>query len=174
MSYLSYTRDYKNNLLMLLVRDHKRYQPIVQFFDQVTQNLSELSWAQAEYIASEVSKANHSEFCLGIRQGMINALLKNSLELKINNLEPVIAYALKLNHDASQMTLKDIQMILDAGWSEQTVEDVVALVAIQKLYNTIATGLGFKAVPEEVFTEIGQDTVQQGGYAASFSRFIES
>ena len=174
MSYLSYTKGFNNNLLMLLLRDHKRYLPIVEFFDNTTQGLSELSWSEAELIANEISKANRSGFCNGIRTGVIKALAVDSVELRDNRLAPIVGFALKLNRDATTIAQSDVQAILDAGWSEQTVEDVVALVAIQKLYNVIAVGLGFGALPEAAFAEIGRGTVEKGGYAASFRAFIDT
>lgn len=172
MSYLSYTKNFNENLLMLLLRDHERYMPIVEFFDNVTQGLSELSWGEAELIATEVCKVNNSEFCNGIRLGMTRALDVNPELLMTEKLAPVLAFAQKLNRDASSITPADIQTLLYAGWNEQTVEDVVGLVAIQKLYNVIATGLGFKGLPDTTFTEIAQDTVSKGGYVAAFRSYI--
>ena len=172
MTYLSYSKDFSDNLLMLLLRDHKRYMPIVEFFDNVTQNLSELSWAEAELIAAEVSRANHSEFCNGIREGMTHVLKADAETLKSDKLAPVLTFALKLNQDASTITPNDIQAVLDLGWHEQTVEDIVGIVAIQKLYNVIAAGLGFKGRTKTAFAEIGADTVQKGGYVASFRSLI--
>lgn len=87
-------------------------------------------------------------------------------------MEVVLAFALKVNKNASSIRQDDIQTVLNAGWSEQTIEDVIGLVAIQNLYNIIATGLGFKGLPEAVFDEIGEGTVHDGGYAASFRGFI--
>jgi len=174
MAFLSYTQEFNDNLLMLLLRDHQRYLPIVEFFDKVTQQLSELSWAEAELIATQVSQVNHSAFCNGIRSGMVEALNANEESLKTEKLAPIVSFALKVNQDASGINEQDIQAVTNAGWSEQTVEDVVALVAAQKLYNTLATGLGFKALPAAAFSEIGRDTVDKGGYAASFRAFIEA
>ncbi|WP_126452904.1 hypothetical protein [Sulfuriflexus mobilis] len=135
--------------------------------------MSGLTWLEAESIAAAISKANHSEFCSGIRRGMTGALRAESGKLRSKMLAPVTVFALKVNQDATSIEPDDIQTVLAAGWSEQTVEDVVALVAIQKLYNTIATGLGFKGLPDAAFTEIGKDTVNKGGYVASFQGFIE-
>lgn len=174
MSYLSYTKEFNNNLLMLFLRDHKRYMPIVEFFDNLTRNLSELSWTEAELIASEVSKVNSSEFCNGIRAGMIGALNIDPASLKNGKLLPAITFALKVNQDASAITETDIKAVTDAAWSEQTVEDIVGLVAIQQLYNTIANGLGFKGLPSQVFAEIGKQTIDKGGYLASFEAVINS
>jgi hypothetical protein len=47
-------------------------------------------------------------------------------------------------------------------------------VAIQKLYNIIGTSLGFKKMPEAIFSEIGLDTVKRGGYVESFRQFVEN
>ena len=174
MSFLSYTQNFNNNLLMLLLRDHKRYLPIVEFFDTMVRDLSELGWSEAEFIASEVSKANQSDFCTGIRGGMIKSLNFNVSTLSDEKLSAALKFALKINQNANSITRNDIDDLLDAGWSEQTAEDIVGLVAIQKLYNTIATGLGFKQLPEEVFVGIGKDTVEKGGYVSSFQSFIEA
>jgi len=174
MSFLSYTKDFNNNLLMLLLRDHKRYMPIVEFFDTMTQNLTELSWADAELIAAEVSKANRSEFCTGIRSEMTKALKVDQDVVADEKLTAVLKFALKTNQNSNAIIQSDVDEVLNAGWSEQTVEDIVGLVAIQKLYNVIANGLGFKQLPEAAFTEIGRDTVNKGGYVASFRQFIEN
>lgn len=174
MPYLSYTQNFDNNLLMLLLRDHKRYMPIVEFFDSMTQGLSELSWVDAELIASEVSKANQSEFCTGIRDGMTKALKVAPNAEGNEKFSTVLSFALKTNQSPHSIVQSDVDAVLNAGWSEQTVEDIVGLVAIQKLYNIIATGLGFKQLPEAVFAEIGRNTVKKGGYEASFRQFIEN
>ena len=174
MSYLNYTQDFNDNLLMLLLRDHKRYMPIVEFFETMTRGLSELSWSEAELIAAEVSKVNRSGFCTGIRGGMTNALKADLNALDNEKLAVALKFALNVNQHPGAITQNDIDAVLNAGWSEQTVEDIVGLVAIQTLYNTIATGLGFKELPEAVFAEIGQDTVNKGGYVASFRHYIEN
>lgn len=174
MSFLSYTKDFNENLLMLLLRDHQRYLPIVEFFDTMTQNLSELSWAETELIATEISKANQSEFCTGIRGGMTKALKVDSSKLDNKKLAVVLKFALKINRQANTITQNDIDAVIAVGWSEQTVEDIAGLVAIQKLYNVIATTLGFKQLPEAAFIEIGQGTVNSGGYLASFQHFIDN
>ncbi len=173
MSFLSYTQNFNDNLLMLLLRDHKRYLPIVEFFDTMVRDLSELDWSEAELIAAEVSKVNQSDFCTGIRGGMIKALNTDESKLNAEKLSVALKFALKINQNANSISQNDIDELLAAGWSEQTAEDIVGLVAIQKLYNTIATGLGFKQLPEEVFVDIGSDTVGKGGYVSSFNSFIE-
>lgn len=173
MSFLSYTHDFNHNLFALFLRDHERYMPIVDFFGSVTEGLSELSWSDAELIAAEVSSVNSSSFCTGIRNGMIEALQAVPEALESDKLAAALSFALKVNAHDGAVTKEDVDVVLEAGWSEQTVEDLVGLVAIQKLYNIVANGLGFKGLPPEVFAEIGRGTVNGGGYAASFRGMIE-
>lgn len=174
MSFLSYTQKFGDNLLAFLVSDHERYRPIVEFFDTMTKDLNELSWAEAELVASEISKANQSKFCTGIRRGMMNALDATPTDSVNDRFESALSFALKLNRDPNSITQDEVDELLDAGWKEETVEDIVGLVAIQRLYNTIGIGLGFDDLPAPAFEEIGEDTVHKGGYLASFQSFITS
>jgi len=174
MAFLSYTQDLNNNLLMLLLRDHKRYMPIVEFFDNMTQKLSELTWGEAELIAFEISKENQSIFCSGIRKGMLDALDQDVSIINNEKFLVALDFAHKVNKAPKLITQKEVNQVLEAGWSEQTVEDIVGLVAIQNVYNTIATSLGFKEMPQAAFSEIGLGTVQRGGYESSFTQFIET
>lgn len=171
MSYLSYAKPFNNNLLMLLLRDHKRYMPIVEFFQSMTMNLSEISWLEAELIATEISKANRSDFCTGMREGMTKAMKASPEALKDDKLTAALTFAHKVNQKPSDVSQEDVDCVIKAGWNEQTVEDIVGLVAIQALYNIISTGLGFKSLSEAAFAEIGQDTVNNG-YVGSFQHFI--
>ena len=171
MGYLSYTKDY-GNFMELLLRDHERYMPIVEFVDNVTQNLTELSWEECELIFIDISRINGSGFCTGIHSGVANAL--NNIANPVNNkkLNILIKLARKFNDNAQKIDESDIQTVRDAGWSEQTIEDVAGLVAIINVYNILANGLGFKALPAEAFDEMGIATIQQG-YKKMFSHYID-
>lgn len=176
MPYLSHTMN-MNNFLEALLRDHQRYLPIVEFLDTVIQNASELSWSECERIGLELGKQNRSAFCAGIRAGMIKALNETKGAdvgtTGEDKLRPILAFAYKLNADSSTVTEADIQAIRDAGWNDQTVEDVAGLVAILKVYSILANGLGFNALPEAAFAEMGAATVQMNGYTPVFRSFIE-
>lgn len=173
MSYLSYTKSFNDNLFMLFLRDPDRYAPIVDFFGKMTESLSELKWSDAELIAAEISKINGSSFCTGIRKGMTEAMNAEPTALNDAKLTAALAFALKVNANDGLIVEQDVRTVLEAGWSEQTVEDIVGLVAIQKLYNIVANGLGFKAMPQDVFAEIGRNTIKGGGYGASFRSMLE-
>ncbi len=105
---------------------------------------------------------------------MLKALQANDGALSGDRLAPLLSFALKVNEDAGAVKQSDLQDVLDAGWSEQTLEDIVGPIAIQKLYNRIATGLGFSALPAAAFDQIGRDTVGKGDYVRSFQSFINA
>ena len=171
MSYLSYAKNY-GNFMELLLRDHKRYLPIVEFVDNVTQQLSELSWEECELIFIEISKINGSGFCTGIHIGVANALNKKD-KPATDKFNAILKLAQKFNNSAKNIDENDIQTVRDAGWSDQTIEDVAGLVAIINVYNILANGLGFKALPAAAFDEMGQATIQQG-YTSMFRHYIDS
>ena len=172
MPYLKQTKN-TDNLMEALLRDHTRYLPIVEFLDRIIQNASQLSWADCERIGLELGKQNGSGFCAGIRAGMIKALADKEDQTGTDKLAPVIAFARKLNEDSSAVTETDIGTLREAGWSDQTVEDVIGLVASLKVYSILANGLGFGALPEAVFAEMGVATVKMRGYTPLFRSFIE-
>ena len=172
MPYLDQNK-HMDNFLQVLLRDHQRYQPIVEFLDAVVKDASELTWRECEQIGLELGKQNRSAFCAGIRSGMIEALGAHEEENRAEKLRPVLAFARKLNEDSSSITEADIQPVRDAGWNDQTVEDVAGLVAILKVYSILANSLGFKALSEVAFAEMGAATVQMNGYTPVFRRYVE-
>lgn len=139
-----------NNFVEALLRDHTRYRPIVEFLDQIIHNTSQLSWADCEQIGLELGKQNRSAFCADIRSGMIKALADDKDRAEVCKLKPILTFARKLNEDSSSVNESDIEAVRNAGWNDQTVEDVVGLVACLKVYSIIANGLGFEALPDAV------------------------
>lgn len=172
MPYLFQHKDMENFLESLL-RDHKRYLPIVEMLDTIIQNASELSWIDCERIGFELGRQNGSEFCAGIRSGMMNALDADKVTTGDDRFRSLLAFARKLNNDSSTINEVDIQAIRDAGWNDQTIEDVAGLVAILKVYSMLANGFGFGELPESTFAELGAATVQMNGYTAVFQSYID-
>ncbi|MGH1340799.1 MAG: hypothetical protein ACRBN8_04575 [Nannocystales bacterium] len=156
--------------MRLLVANPSRYRPLVAFLDQVTQNLAQLTWADCEAIGAELARDNKSTFCAGVRDATLDAL--GEVEgTPAGRLAPLIDFARRVNEDATTMTQEDVDAVRAHGWTDQTVEDVVGLVAALRVFSTMATGLGFATLPAEDFANIGQGTVGAGGYVASFDMF---
>lgn len=169
--YLQHTQSLDNNLLRLLMANPDRYAPIVGFLDRVTQNLTQLTWADCEQIGAELALDSGSPFCSGVRRATMEAL-GDAPRAEPGRLAPILAFARRVNRDANAISPTDIQALRAHGWTDQTVEDVVGLVAILRVYSTLATALGFGAVPDAEFKGIGVGTVGAGGYEASFDMFV--
>lgn len=158
--------------MMLLMSNPKRYSCMVEFLDQVSLNLSELSWKDCELIAKQISQENQSTFCSGIHQG-----IADQLEEQTNNpekLNAALRFASKLNKDSRSIQPADIRKLQDIGWQDQSIEDMVALVAIVNCFNILANGLGFGAVPKEAFAQMGQATIANKGNLSTFHAFLQS
>jgi alkylhydroperoxidase family enzyme len=172
MAFLKQHAD-TENFMEALLRHHTRYFPIVTLLDEIVQNSAELTWADCEQIGLELGRENRSSFCAGIRTGMVQALADDQPDSTGWDTKPLIDFARAVNKNASGVSLKDIQKVRDAGWNDQTIEDVVALVACLGAYSTLANGLGFVALPESAFAEMGQATVNMKGYTPLFQSFVD-
>jgi len=161
-----------DNFMVSLIRDHQRYLPIVEYLDKVIQGASELTWDECERIGLELGGQNGSGFCAGIRAGLIG-VLQDEPENPKRDITALLTFARKLNEASSTITKQDISVVRDAGWNDQTVEDVIGLVSVLKIYSILANGFGFDALPAQTFAEMGQATVKMDGYTPMFKSFLE-
>jgi alkylhydroperoxidase family enzyme len=160
------------NFMEALVRDHKRYRPIIEILDNIVNSAKKLTWLDFEEIAVTISNANQSGFCSEIHRATKDAL-KNYSIIELNkNIDVIIAFSLKLNANPKNITAIDLQILKDKGWDDQSIEDVIGWVATIKLYNIMANGFGFSnELPSEVFDEMGNGTVKQAGFLPIFDFF---
>lgn len=173
MSYLKQTQD-TDNFLAVLVKDHQRYMPIMKYLDNLTLQESELTWQERELISLEVSKANGAQFCMAIHQGLLNAADNSDQVVRSQRLEPALRLARLLAKSSSTVTQEDIDNVRNAGWSDQTIEDIIGLASAITVYDILANGFGFGAdLSESTFEEMGRGTIQQGGFEAQFRSFIQ-
>lgn len=171
MTFLSNTAK-MDHFMELLMSNPERYSPLIAFLDQVSLDLSELSWKDCEIIAKQISEDNHSSFCTGLHQGILDEL--NASEKSEQKLDAILDFAKKLNNSPKSVNKSDIQLLLDTGWSEQTVEDTVALVAAINSFNTLAVGLGFEAIPQEAFAQMGKATISLRSNLATYNAFLQN
>ncbi len=158
--------------MISLIRDHQRYLPIVEYLDKIIQGASELTWDECERIGFELGKQNGSEFCANIRAGLIGALPVESENPK-RDIIALLTFARKVNEASNTIDKQDVSAVRDGGWNDQTIEDVIGLVSVFKVYSILANGFGFDALPAQAFAEMGQATVEMNGYTPMFKSFIE-
>lgn len=173
MAHLEQTR-HTENFLEVLVRDPKRYLPIMRYLDNLTQQESELTWKERELIALEVSRANGAQFCEAIHKGVLNSFDKSHIQIRQERIEPILGFVRKLSVNSKDISEDDINSLRAKGWNDQTIEDVIGLTSAITVYDILANGFGFKAsLPEPVFEKMGKGTIEAGGFEAQFNSFIQ-
>lgn len=166
---LEHTKN-MNHFMDFLMSNPDRYTPLIDFLDQICLNASELTWKDCELIAQHISEENESPFCTGLHQGIAAEI--SELSTHEQKMPVILSFASKVNISAKSISNVDIQAVIDAGWNQRTIEDVIALVASIRVFNTLANSLGFGVIPERAFTQMGQATVQFGSNLKTFNMFL--
>lgn len=149
MSFLSYSKRFVG-LPDAMLRDPKRYLPLLQLSADLMSGESELSRLEREAIARTVSEVNACHYCVGVHSAVIEELRKavassgTDPTRDAKSLEPILAYTEKLTRTPAQIEQADVDGILNVGWSEQTVEDVINIASLFNQLNRILDGLGIK------------------------------
>lgn len=133
----------------------QRVWPLLDYHDRLLRAPSPLSVAERELIAAFVSGLNTCRFCLGAHASIAEAfgvdpdwleqLLTGDDSHAEPKLRPVLRYAKRLALEPSEVRQADVDAMLDAGWSEQTVYDVAAVVGLFSMMNRLVLGVGIDA-----------------------------
>lgn len=154
MGFLSHLGD-KAHMPDVILRKRNRYKHMDAFTQHVLRGPSELSAQERELMATLVSALNACQYCTGVHrevallfgmdEGLIDALMENIDTAPVSEkLKPVLRYVKKITQSPSRALQSDVDAILQAGWSEQTVEDTVAITALFNYFNRLMDGLGIK------------------------------
>ena len=154
MAFFSFLND-NSDITDITWRDRKRFAPMDKMTNNLMRGESELSIAQRELIAAYVSALNSCDFCYGSHQAVAErfGVNKKTLEQAIDNIDtadiditiiPMMHYAKKLTLSPSKLISDDAKSVLDAGWSEAALQDVIAIVSLFNFYNRLMDGHGIK------------------------------
>ena len=157
----------------LMAREPERYQPFVDFAQQVLTGRSELSKGDREMLGACVSALNQCAYCTGthaaiakahgIDASLVNALVDDFDNASIDQkMRPLLHYARKVTEEPFRLTQADADAILAVGWSEQTVSDVVAIAALFAMANRLVDGHGIQALPPAMNDLVGERVAGQG------------
>lgn len=172
MPFLSYLHS-KSDITDILFRSPRRFTSLNIFTNKLLRGKSELTVAERELIAAFVSATNSCNYCAGIHTAVaarfgvdpttIKALLEDIETAGVSDkMKPILELSKKLTLSPVKMQESDVQAIKDAGWSEQTVEDVVCITGLFNFYNRLLEGHGIKGFPE-IFEE-GSMYLKKYGY----------
>ena len=171
MPYLSYAKDFQG-VADVFLRDPNRYAPLLQFIEAVMAGESGLSKADREMIAAHVSKLNGCDFCLGAHKWTLAAMDIDAHAIAAieagpddpnldDRLRPILRFAAKLTLSPETVGQADIEALRSEGWSEQTIEDAINVVALFNYVNRLVDGFGIEG-NEAYFKHVGAALAQQG------------
>ena len=137
-----------------------------EFYGDLLRGDSGLTKEQREMIAVVVSTANRCHYCMVSHSAYLRKLTGDLLlveQLRTNykyaELEPrdraMLDFAVKLTEQSSQCTEADVDVLRDAGWTDEDVMDIAQVAAMFNFTNRLASGLGW--VPNEEFVKLGFD-----------------
>lgn len=95
----------------------------------------------------------HSEvaYAWGIERGLIGRLLEDPNAPGVDDrFRPLLELTAKLMRDSAAVEEVDIRRVLDAGWDERAVHDVVAIAARAAFMQRLVDGMGFVPLSTEV------------------------
>lgn len=87
-------------------------------------------------------------------------------------LTPLKDLARQVTKAPANISIDDIEAARRAGWSDQTIEDVIAWACMLQVYSNLDLALGFKRLPESAMNEIAVGTVEASGYLPAFGYFV--
>jgi uncharacterized peroxidase-related enzyme len=133
--------------------------PLLALHDELLRSPSELSVAERELIAAYVSGLNACAFCVGahtlmarafgIEDSVFSALLEDPDTAPIpDKLRPVFHLARALTSSPGRGPARECHAVLDAGWSEQSLFEIISIVALYNYMNRIVDGAGILPGPE--------------------------
>ena len=168
MSFLSYSTKYRG-VVDIFMRDPSRYLPFTQLLAGTMNGKSELSIPQREMIALHVSKLNDCHYCVGSHRAVLEGLgvdeaTIGAVEVGASadaRMSAVLAFAAKLTRNPGAVGQADVDSLRQAGWSDQTVEDVIGVVSLFAFLNRLVDGFGVKGSAEG-FAQAGGMIAEHG------------
>ena len=141
------------NLSDVLKTFPKGVPALLAYHDAILRGPSPLSIAERELIAAYVSGLNECRFCYNahtlyaerfgmapeVLAGLMTDLAGAPLE---ERLKPLLHLARKLTEDPETVAAADHAAILEAGWPEEAVADVIFVTALFNFMNRVVSGFG--------------------------------
>ena len=147
--------------------------PVLALNDVIMRQPAPFTPAEREAIAAYVSTMNACQYCtglhsnaagkLGMEDDAIDAICRRPETPDDPRLTPVLAYIAKLTAAPATVSRKDVQAILDAGWSEEAVSYAAFIAGLYAMMNRIVDGHGIRADAQAV--EAGGTRLAELGYA---------
>lgn len=129
----------------VFLRDPELYLPLLQFLERVMTRPSELSIAEREMLATRVSELNGCGFCVAAHQAALDAMGSGDAANPRPQFQALLKLAETLTRTPDVFGQADVEAALQAGWSEQAVEDAVNVVGLFNYINRLVDAAGIEA-----------------------------
>lgn len=143
--------------LMALFRRYsdRGIQPLLEYHDAILRSESELTVGERELIAAYVSSLNGCHFCFSAHRDHAVAWhippgLFGEVRIDLDHpdmparMRPVLAFVRRLTLDPSATGPDEAQAVLDAGFSEDGLFDILSVTALFNFMNRMLEGAGIK------------------------------
>lgn len=171
MPFLSQTKDFQG-VAEVFLRDPDRYAPLLQFIETVMVGESTLTKAEREMIAAHVSKLNGCDFCVSAHRWTLAAMDVDMAAIEgaihgpddgdvDDRLGAVLRFAAKLTQTPDEVGENDIDALRAVGWSDQSIEDAINVIALFNYVNRLVDAIGITG-SEPYFQQIGAILAKQG------------
>ena len=128
--------------------DQSKY--LMSFAQEILREPSALDSKTKELIAAFTSRLNKCEYCegshtvfaisLGIDEELLNKCLNEDYETI--KLKPLLDYVKILTTSPSMLNKKNVENVLDGGYTEQELQDAIFVCAAFNMFNRIIEGHG--------------------------------
>jgi uncharacterized peroxidase-related enzyme len=150
---------------------------LVRFTEEVMRGPSPLSPGLRELIGAYFSRQNQCSFCSDahaaaaaelLQEGLVDEVLRDLETSRLD--EPhkaLFRYIGKLARNASRVTGADINLLKEAGWSEEAIYDALTVASVFKFYNTWNNGSGVQNMKSSDYLYSGK-VLNTLGYCMDF------
>jgi uncharacterized peroxidase-related enzyme len=146
-------------LLPVLQANPDFARPLLELHETIMRGSSPFTPAEREFIAAYVSGLNDCGYChgvhaataaaFGVPAGLLAAAITDLDSAPVDDrLRPVLRYVTKLTRTPAQLTERDAEDVLGAGWDDRALRDAVLVCALFNCMNRIVDGLGVSAGPD--------------------------
>jgi len=144
----------------------------LKLVENILRGPSELSVAERELIFAYVSGCNSCTFCFGAHKavaqafGIDEALLDELVNAEVPTaadakMQPCLMLARKSARESNRIVKADVVAVVDAGWREETAQDVIYIAALATYCNILVSGHGI--IGSTAYFQREVDTFGPGG-----------
>jgi|RhiMetdeSRZDD1v2_1073273.scaffolds.fasta_scaffold769294_1 uncharacterized peroxidase-related enzyme len=136
-----------------------------KYMDELLKGESALSEAQREMIGTVVSATNRCYYCVTSHSAQVRLLTGDAIladQLSVNHRHAalntkeraMLDFAVKVTEESHRCTERDLDVLREAGWSDEDIMDIAEVTAMFNLTNRMASALGW--VPNEEYHRAGR------------------